>query len=198
MAQACRQLPKSYKIASLHPLWILASTSPPGTTLPDVVSWGLDARSLAGRLESVSSLRARREGRERGPSHQLLCHVQGVPPGEADGAAAEAEGTCWALKKPSRKIKGCSGTSGSKKTVSTHGLLGYSLRLVPPRFGLERFAQPPSELVIVQQSNEGGGWWRWLFSRSVVSDSFRPHGLQHTRLPCPSPTPGADSNLLSQ
>ena len=32
------------------------------------------------------------------------------------------------------------------------------------------------------------------FSRSVVSDSLRPRGLQHTRLPCPSPTPGADSN----
>ena len=32
------------------------------------------------------------------------------------------------------------------------------------------------------------------FSCSVVSDSLRPHGLQHTRLPCPSPTPGACSN----
>ena len=29
---------------------------------------------------------------------------------------------------------------------------------------------------------------------SVVSDSLRPHGLQHTRPPCPSPTPGACSN----
>ena len=29
------------------------------------------------------------------------------------------------------------------------------------------------------------------FSHSIVSDSLRPHGLQHTRLPCPSPTPGA-------
>ena len=27
------------------------------------------------------------------------------------------------------------------------------------------------------------------FSRSVVSDSLRPHGLQHARPPCPSPTP---------
>ena len=27
------------------------------------------------------------------------------------------------------------------------------------------------------------------FSCSVVSDSWRPHGLQHTRPPCPSPTP---------
>ena len=32
------------------------------------------------------------------------------------------------------------------------------------------------------------------FSCSVVSDSLRPHGLQHARLPCPSPTPGACSN----
>ena len=32
------------------------------------------------------------------------------------------------------------------------------------------------------------------FSCSVVSDSLRPHGLQHTRLPYPSPTPGAYSN----
>ena len=29
------------------------------------------------------------------------------------------------------------------------------------------------------------------FSRSVVSDSLWPHGLQHTRLPCSSPTPRA-------
>ena len=26
-------------------------------------------------------------------------------------------------------------------------------------------------------------------SCSVMSDSLRPHGLQHTKLPCPSPTP---------
>ena len=32
------------------------------------------------------------------------------------------------------------------------------------------------------------------FSHSVVSDSLQPHGLQHTRLPCPSPIPGAYSN----
>ena len=31
-------------------------------------------------------------------------------------------------------------------------------------------------------------------SCSVVSDSLRPHGLQHSRLPCPSPTPRACSS----
>ena len=34
-------------------------------------------------------------------------------------------------------------------------------------------------------------------SCSVMSDSLQPHGLQHTRLPCPSPTPGASSNSCS-
>ena len=29
------------------------------------------------------------------------------------------------------------------------------------------------------------------FSCSVVSDSLQPYGLQHARLPCPSPTPRA-------
>ena len=33
-----------------------------------------------------------------------------------------------------------------------------------------------------------------LFSRSVMSEYLRPRGLQHARLPCPSPPPGACSN----
>ena len=33
-----------------------------------------------------------------------------------------------------------------------------------------------------------------LFSCSVISDSLRPHELQHARLPCPSPSPGVCSN----
>ena len=45
--------------------------------------------------------------------------------------------------------------------------------------------------------------WNWLlmifeasvqFSCSVVSDSLQPHGLQHAKLPCASPTPGACLN----
>ena len=45
--------------------------------------------------------------------------------------------------------------------------------------------------------------WRWgegilwpllLLSHSVMSNSLWPHGLQHTRLPCSFPSPGACSN----
>ena len=35
------------------------------------------------------------------------------------------------------------------------------------------------------------------FSCSVVSNSVQPHGLQHARLPCPSPSPGVCSNSCS-
>ena len=58
------------------------------------------------------------------------------------------------------------------------------------------------------QRGEGKGWdelgdWHWYiytmissvqFSCSVTPDSLWPHGLQHTRPPCPSPTPGLYSN----
>ena len=42
-------------------------------------------------------------------------------------------------------------------------------------------------------------FWAWGFrsdqiSCSVVSDSLRPHELQHARPPCPSPTPGVHAN----
>ena len=39
------------------------------------------------------------------------------------------------------------------------------------------------------------GWFSSVqVSHSVVSDSLRPHESQHTRAPCPSPTPGVHSD----
>ena len=36
--------------------------------------------------------------------------------------------------------------------------------------------------------------YQLLFSHSVVFNSWQPHGLWHTRLPCPSLSPGVCSN----
>ena len=36
------------------------------------------------------------------------------------------------------------------------------------------------------------------FRHYVVSDSLRPHGLQHARLPCPSLLPGVCSGRLAK
>ena len=42
----------------------------------------------------------------------------------------------------------------------------------------------------VSKCNREGGTKPIQFSLLVMSSSLRPHGLQHARLPCPSPTPG--------
>ena len=47
-------------------------------------------------------------------------------------------------------------------------------------------------IIIMKQPN---AWWRATqFSCSVVSNFLWPHGLQHARPPCPSPTCGVYSN----
>ena len=38
----------------------------------------------------------------------------------------------------------------------------------------------------------------FLFSRSVMSESLRPHGLQHARPPCPSPAPELSQTQVHQ
>ena len=45
----------------------------------------------------------------------------------------------------------------------------------------------------VAAGGAGEGFSSVQFSHSVMSDSLRPHGLQHARPPCLSPTPGAYS-----
>ena len=52
------------------------------------------------------------------------------------------------------------------------------------------------KLLIFQQIGKTQQWLQdsVQFSHSVVSDFLRPHGLQHARAPCPSPSPGIYSN----
>ena len=57
----------------------------------------------------------------------------------------------------------------------------------------------PSKSILGKTKQGHSVWHSVQLSHSVMSNSLRPHGLQHSRLPCPSPTPGAYSNscLLS-
>ena len=76
----------------------------------------------------------------------------------------------------------------------------------------------PLQCSCLENTRDGGAWWaavygvtqsrtrlKWLssmqhqfssvqFSCSVLSDSLRPHELQHARPPCPSPSPWVHSN----
>ena len=55
---------------------------------------------------------------------------------------------------------------------------------------------PESPCVVQPRSNPNPVFldFSLQFSHSVVSNSLRPHGLQHARLPCPLATPGVYSN----
>ena len=64
--------------------------------------------------------------------------------------------------------------------------------------GVEKLYNPPDLSLTGRCFNRGWDHPRDIssvqFSCSVVSDSLRPHELQHARPPCPSPTPGVHSN----
>ena len=51
-----------------------------------------------------------------------------------------------------------------------------------------------SLLMKVQEESEKVGFSSVQFSRSVMSDSLRPHESQHARPPCPTPSPGVHSD----
>ena len=60
--------------------------------------------------------------------------------------------------------------------------------------GKHRYTSPPSPTPAAALRLGWGCRYSDQISCSVVSDSLRPHELQHTRLPCPSPTPGIHPN----
>ena len=67
-------------------------------------------------------------------------------------------------------------------------LCNYYRNLLPEHFRLPEKKPHTHQLIPLPRSSSV------QFSRSVVSDSLQPHGLQHARLPCPSPIPGVYSN----
>ena len=73
-----------------------------------------------------------------------------------------------------------------------------------------KFIEVENRMVVARHGGTKFQLWKWVdfadltyinttissvqFSRSVVSDSLRPHEPQHARPPCPSPTPGVHPN----
>ena len=68
-----------------------------------------------------------------------------------------------------------------------NNMAAHFLRLPLPQLGNLGTALPSMVQVDLMCSSV-------QFSRSVVSDSLQPHGLQHTKRPCPSPAPRAWSD----
>ena len=87
------------------------------------------------------------------------------------------------------------------KTYNLFSLSGETLKSKKlknlPRFTLPRYAKAAAQIwnsLIPDSCSFQDSGESVQFSGSVMSDSLWPHGLQHTRPPCLSPTPGVYSN----
>ena len=72
--------------------------------------------------------------------------------------------------------------------------MGVLLILVPPSHSGAKGKYHLLSSYSVQGAAPASSHRSVQFSHSVVSNSLQPHELQHTRLPCPSPTTRAYSN----
>ena len=73
---------------------------------------------------------------------------------------------------------------------------GFRFNFHPGVYVLHELKEFENLWVLLFLSNPEGKWPFSLvqFSHSVMSNSLWPHELQHTRLLCPSPTPGVHPN----
>ena len=82
-----------------------------------------------------------------------------------------------------------------KSGFASWGLLNQKLQLSQSSSeGKVYYLKKYGEHQGVFQSNVSSNYSSVQFSCSVMSNSLRPHKLQHARPPCPSPTPGVHSD----
>ena len=119
-----------------------------------------------------------------GPAELQLSPARGA---SARGSAAGTRG------RPPTMRPGRASRAGSSRVPRRHARTSPRGLAWRPRLSERRSAG--------QALGSGATWWAdrgtaepVQFSRSVVSHSLRPHGLQHTRPSCPSPTLRACSN----
>ena len=86
------------------------------------------------------------------------------------------------------KIQSTSPLGEKVKSMNTWEIQTETLRVIG------NFLKGQLSDVILEKHMARGEFNSVQFSHSVMSQSLRPHELQHTRPPCPSPTPGAYSN----
>ena len=104
------------------------------------------------------------------PTHRLLPNEWGT-----HGSFFTHAGHTWGLGIPAPRCI----WEGTEATPQNYSLAAFSLHPTLGKGHRSLFSPKVAEL---------------LFNHSVMSGSLRPHGLQHVRLPCPSPTPGVHPN----
>ena len=84
-----------------------------------------------------------------------------------------------------KALRVCCSLIGAQPLPLAHVVFYFHTSAVQPGY---RIIKPNSDLELQKAVKLQS------VSRSVMSDSLRPHELQHARPPCPSPTPGVHSD----
>ena len=79
------------------------------------------------------------------------------------------------------------------KNTCHNGKTSFSLLSFHVKFSFSEAVQYYINTWFKQVSSDNS--WKWKWSRSVVSDSLRPHRLYPTRLPCPWDFPGISTGV---
>ena len=103
---------------------------------------------------------------------------------------ASPKSRCWQIR---CLVKAC---LLAYRQFPSSGILRWSSKraVVAPSPSVSSVQSPSHVFCLLIRPQPHATDWKFQFSCSVVSNSLQPHELQHTRLPCPSPTPGAHSN----
>uniref|UniRef100_A0A8C6FHA4 Eukaryotic peptide chain release factor subunit 1 n=1 Tax=Moschus moschiferus TaxID=68415 RepID=A0A8C6FHA4_MOSMO len=99
-----------------------------------------------------------------------------------DPSAANRNVEIWKIKKLIKSLEAACSNSTSMISL-----------IIPPKDQISRVAK-----MLADEFGTASNIRSDQISRSVVSDSPRPHESQHARPPCPSPTPGVHSNSCPQ
>ena len=141
-------------------------------------------------------------------SHSTLCdHMDCSPPGSSVRGILQARGWEWAAISSSRASSPPRDWTHVSFTAGKFSTAEPPCRIQSPKYYyLEHFRKDFLGLGLncwADESTRHTESWTVSpraqvstvqFSRSVVSDFLWPHGLQHARPPCPSPSPRVYSN----
>uniref|UniRef100_A0A8B9WT91 Voltage-dependent T-type calcium channel subunit alpha n=1 Tax=Bos mutus grunniens TaxID=30521 RepID=A0A8B9WT91_BOSMU len=183
----------------------VASYAEPGDCYEEIFQYVCHILRKAKRraLGLYQALRSRRQAagmpgsatpgpRAKEPRHYSKSRgLQGAPPRPGVSPAGDSDAAVslsFTISRSLLKIM-----SFESVMPSNHLILCHPLLLLPSIFPSIRVF-PMSQLFASGGQSTEVSVLSFQFSRSVMSDSSRPHGLQHARPPCPSPTPGACSN----
>ena len=148
-----------------------------------------------GKTLMLGKIEGRRRGRQRIRWLDGITELNGLEseqtPGVGEGQGDLACCSPWGCK----ELDTTERLNNNNRCAQSYLTLCGSIHCSPPNFSVRGMSQARTvEWVAISYSTMCLQFSSVQFSCSAMSDSLQPHGLQHARSPCPSPTTGVYPN----